>query len=773
MADLNIQLILRLVDRATAPARAAMRAVERLGGEGMMRQAATVGRGAALMGEGLGSITGAALRGGAVLAGYAGTVSLIAGAFLRPAAEFERFRVQLTSLEGSAEGADRAMRWIEDFATRTPLQLNDTVAAYARLKAFGLDPTKGAMQALVDTMAATGGGAEQLDGLVLALGQAWTKGKLQGEEALQMLERGVPVWDLLGAKMGKTAAELQEMASKGQLGRKEIELLIEALAEKNKGASEGMAGTWDGILSNVLDHWSRFQRMVMASGVFDFLKGRLQEILDTLNAMAEDGRLQLWADEVARVILATLKAMWAFGLGAVAVWRQLVPVVTQAADLLGGWDRLAWFAAAVLMRGTIFGLIGGFLTFGRGLLLMASGLAGMAGHAVAAAAILARLGLLMRGVLAAGFRLVRAGAVIAGTAIQWLGRALLLAGRAMIWTATAAARLFLVSLHGIARAAIGVASLALRGLVTALQLVGRTLLVVGRAALANPILLVIAAIAGAAYVIYRNWDGIVAYFQGKIDRVRAAFDQGLLNGVLAALAAFNPFVLMMDAAEGLLRYLTGWDFADVTAALTAAFDIDLFQLGVDMILSLWEGIKSVMGQLTAYVQEQLSGLIPEMPAWLKGIGGGDGAGGGEGSDRPARGAVAGPAAVAPKPWAAMTAGQRALGGPVRAGQIYRWQEQGQELFVPRTDGEVISNRQLRALQAMAAAPSQIRVVAGGGRAGGSAPAAARAPRLDIGGITIHAAPGMSPADVARAVRRELQAVARERGLALHDGGEHD
>ncbi|WP_235931984.1 tape measure protein [Cereibacter sphaeroides] len=708
------------------------------------------------MGEGLGSVTGAALRGGAVLAGYAGTVSLIAGAFLRPAAEFERFRVQLTNLEGSAEGADRAMRWIEDFATRTPLQLNDTVAAYARLKAFGLDPTKGAMQALVDTMAATGGGAEQLDGLVLALGQAWTKGKLQGEEALQMLERGVPVWDLLGAKLGKTAAELQEMASKGQLGRKEIELLIEAMAEKNKGASEGMAKTWDGILSNVLDHWGRFQRMVMASGVFDFLKGRLQEILGALNAMAEDGRLQLWADEVARVILKTLEAMWAFAGQAVAAWNLLVPVVTQMADLLGGWDRLAWFAASLLMGRIVLSLIGGFLTFGRGLLLVVTGLAGMAGHAVAAATIFARLGLMMRGVLAAGFRLVRAGAVIAGTAIQWLGRALLLAGRA---------------------------------------------------ALANPILLVIAAIAGAAWVIYQNWDGIVGYFQDKIDRVRAAFDQGLLNGVLAALAAFNPFVLMMDAAEELFHYLTGWDFgdirraiaeafgfdpftairsaaesffvyltgwsfADITAALTSAFDIDLFQMGVDMILSLWEGIKSVMGQLTAYVREQLSGLIPEMPAWLKGLGGGESSGG-EGSDRPTRGAVAGPAAVAPKPWAAVTAGQRALGGPVRAGQIYLWQEQGQELFVPRTDGEVISNRQLRALQAMAAAPAQIRVVAGGGRAGGSAPAAARAPRLEIGGITIHAAPGMSPSDVARTVRRELQAVARERGLALHDGGEHD
>ena len=38
MADLNIALILRLVDKATAPARAAMRAIERIGGDSLMRR---------------------------------------------------------------------------------------------------------------------------------------------------------------------------------------------------------------------------------------------------------------------------------------------------------------------------------------------------------------------------------------------------------------------------------------------------------------------------------------------------------------------------------------------------------------------------------------------------------------------------------------------------------------------------------------------------------------------------------------------------------------
>ena len=53
MADLNVQLILRLVDRATAPARAAMRTLERIGGEGLMRQAETIQRGTRLMGDGM------------------------------------------------------------------------------------------------------------------------------------------------------------------------------------------------------------------------------------------------------------------------------------------------------------------------------------------------------------------------------------------------------------------------------------------------------------------------------------------------------------------------------------------------------------------------------------------------------------------------------------------------------------------------------------------------------------------------------------------------
>ena len=333
MANSDVSVIVTLNDKLTAPLRAVSSRVS-----GMvrginraldLRGLDKMGQGLQRTASGLGQVAKGARTAAGAVAGYAVVMAGLAAKFIGPAAEMERFQVQLTNLEGSSAGAKKAMGWIQEFATRTPLELTDTVSAYARLRAYGIDPTNGSLQALVDTMAATGGGAEQLDGLVLALGQAWTKGKLQGEEALQMLERGVPVWDLLAQKLGKTTAEVQDMATKGKLGREEITLLVDALAERNAGASESMSRTWGGIISNLLDHWTRFQVMVMDSGVFDYLKSRLQIVLDTLNRMSADGSLQMWADRLAKTMLSALTAIWELGTQTVALWRVCKPTLMQ------------------------------------------------------------------------------------------------------------------------------------------------------------------------------------------------------------------------------------------------------------------------------------------------------------------------------------------------------------------------------------------------------------------------------------------------------------
>lgn len=610
MADLNIALILRLVDRATAPARAAMRNLERLGGDSLARQADRVSRGTRAMTAGLNDVGNAALRGGAVVAAYGAGMTALAASFVRPAAQFEQFNVQLTTLEGSSAKAEQAMAWIEDFATRTPLSVEETVQAYARLKAFGLDPTTGSLQAMVDTMAATGGGAEKLDGLTLALGQAWTKGKLQGEEAMQMLERGVPVWDLLAEAMGKSAAEVQKLSEQGRLGREEITLLMEALGGRYDGASERASQTWDGIISNLWDQWTRFQRLVMGSGLFIWMKSQLQQLLEVLNRMAANGELQAWAESVGDHILRVLTAIRDFGVGVYRLWNDtLFPALDSFQQMVGGWDMVGWTALAALFSNSLLLIAGGIIKIGIGLAAISSA----------------------------------------------------------------------------------------------------------------PIVALALAFTALAAVIYFNWDSIVTYFSDKIEAIRKAFDEGLLNGVLAAIAEFNPFTLVTEAAIGL------------AATILSAFDIDLYAIGAQWITDLRAGIAAQIDALTGWVREKFDAMIPD---WMKS-------------------ATAGGAAVIGDGYAGMGGAMdtgfeaRALGGPVRAGRMYRWQEEGQEFFVPRTDGTVISTRQLRGLR-------------GGGRA---------APAFHIGAIHITAAPGQSARDVALAVRRELEDMAR--AAPLHDGGFHD
>ncbi len=57
-------------------------------------------------------------------------------------------------------------------------------------------------------------------------------------------------------------------------------------AKKFGGAMAKESKSFMGMLGNLADQWARLRNMVMASGLFDFLKGRLGALLDTLDRMA-------------------------------------------------------------------------------------------------------------------------------------------------------------------------------------------------------------------------------------------------------------------------------------------------------------------------------------------------------------------------------------------------------------------------------------------------------------------------------------------------------
>lgn len=91
------------------------------------------------------------------------------------------------------------------------------------------------------------------------------------------------------------------------------------------------------------------------------------------------------------------------------------------------------------------------------------------------------------------------------------------------------------------------------GLLIGIKIVGQAILWLGRALLMNPIGLIITAIAGAAYLIYRNWEPLKAFFLGLWDEIKTGFSGGL-GGIAQTILNFSPLGLFYRAFAGLMGY---------------------------------------------------------------------------------------------------------------------------------------------------------------------------------------------------------------------------
>jgi phage tail tape-measure protein len=71
--------------------------------------------------------------------------------------------------------------------------------------------------------------------------------------------------------------------------------------EKFGGAMDKLSGTWQGMLSNLMDRWAQFKLMIMESAAFDALKGKLADLLATIDAMAGSGEIQALAVRIGTI----------------------------------------------------------------------------------------------------------------------------------------------------------------------------------------------------------------------------------------------------------------------------------------------------------------------------------------------------------------------------------------------------------------------------------------------------------------------------------------
>lgn len=130
-----------------------------------------------------------------------------------------------------------------------------------------------------------------------------------------------------------------------------------------------------------------------------------------------------------------------------------------------------------------------------------------------------------------------------------------------------------------------VAGLIVASLIPGLVALTTSLYTVGLAMVATPIgifLTSIAALAAAAFLVYKNWDQFASFFTERFDAVKAGFKTGLIDGIVALWKQFNPAGLIIDSVSSVVKYLTGLDLkklagkivSDITGGLIGGGDDD-------------------------------------------------------------------------------------------------------------------------------------------------------------------------------------------------------
>ena len=179
-------------------------------------------------------------------------------------AELETQRKSLEVLTGSLTETNQIIADLQAFGAVTPFTSSELIEQTKRLKAFGFETEElvDSTKRLANVAGATGA---DLSGIATAFGQIRAKGKLQREEELQLLERGVDITTELKRITGLQGEEFEAAMRKGKIGADLVnQALINLTSEGGAffGGATKQATTLNGKLSTLIDSVQSLARTV-------------------------------------------------------------------------------------------------------------------------------------------------------------------------------------------------------------------------------------------------------------------------------------------------------------------------------------------------------------------------------------------------------------------------------------------------------------------------------------------------------------------------------
>nr|DAY94744.1 MAG TPA: Minor tail protein [Caudoviricetes sp.] len=212
----------------------------------------------------------------------AAVTGLAATGGISRALAIEDARAKLSGIGMDAEGVDKVMQNALNSVKGTAYGLGDAATVAASLSASGVQAgsdLEGALKTVADTAQISG---RSLTDVGAIFGSVAARGKLQGDDLLQLTSSGVPVLAMLGKHLGKTSEEISTMVSKGQI---DFETFNAAMQEGIGGAALKAGDTFKGAWSNIKAALGRLGEGA-ATPILNALRDSFNKLIPVVDAVA-------------------------------------------------------------------------------------------------------------------------------------------------------------------------------------------------------------------------------------------------------------------------------------------------------------------------------------------------------------------------------------------------------------------------------------------------------------------------------------------------------
>lgn len=262
----------------------------------------------------------------------------IGTAALVQSAKFETLGVAFETLIGDSKKAKETLDGLMEFTATTPFQMDEVANAGKQLLAFGVAPEK-----ITDTLRQLGniasGLGKPLGEFSLIYGKVLAKGKVQGEEMLQLAEKGISLQTILAKKHGITTAQVADAVSKGQVT---FDIFADALSDiTSKGGkffqmTEKQSKTLGGLFSTFKDAGVLAFKELGDILVKDLnLRDLLADVIEKINSLTKTiGTFARNNPKITKMVLIFAGLLMILG-----------PVIALGAQLAAGFGIMAIAAA--------------------------------------------------------------------------------------------------------------------------------------------------------------------------------------------------------------------------------------------------------------------------------------------------------------------------------------------------------------------------------------------------------------------------------------------